>query len=312
MLHTLKKKSAATTAFARGVNPTAEFLQMKQKLVLVKRNLIFTDKQMVDADLMWRKQLAAQRSFSEDFCDGYVPMDGAMDDTQEVMFEFARAASERYDHFIRSTKQEDEAFTKMHEQVKKYVAEVSGVEKRYSELVEAKSEVARYQHKVDSIELRKNVNDLKKSRNLQKLDAERERYTELTVEILALQKATYAKAGICHKMALCAYWSAHSKHVDVLSTTMEKTAEWAKSIEGEMSGIDIAALDLIDTASELSKSDVSVSEGEASPTSQVPAPVDSSTGGEGVSEESPTAAGASFASAESSEAAGKAGVEAKK
>eukprot|EP00173_Palmaria_palmata_P005164 Plantae.Rhodophyta-Palmaria_palmata.ctg8571.p1 GENE.Plantae.Rhodophyta-Palmaria_palmata.ctg8571~~Plantae.Rhodophyta-Palmaria_palmata.ctg8571.p1 ORF type:complete len:315 (+),score=87.81 Plantae.Rhodophyta-Palmaria_palmata.ctg8571:141-1085(+) len=285
MLHVLKKKTAATTASSRGVCPTAEFTQMKQKLALVKRNLVYTDKKMIDADLMWRKQLAAQRSFSEDFCDGYAPIDGVVDDTQEIMIEFSRGANERYDHFIRASKKEDEAFTKMRKEVAKYVAEVNEVESRYSEIVEAKSEVARYQSKIDSIELRKNVNDPKKTRNLLKLDIEREFYKKLAVEIVDKQKAIYAKASVCHKMALCAYWAAHSKHVDVLSTTMEKTAAWAKNVEVEMVSIDIASLELIDTASEFSKSEASA--GEASPTSSVPSPT--YTGAEGGKNESPSA-----------------------
>lgn len=302
MLHVLKKKTAATTASSRGVCPTAEFTQMKQKLALVKRNLVYTDKKMMDADLMWRKQLAAQRSFSEDFCDGYVPLDGVVDDTQEVMIEFARGATERYDHFIRAAKKEDEAFTKMRREVAKYVAEVREVEGRYSEIVEAKSEVARYQSKVDWIELRKNVNDGKKTRNLVKLDIEREFYKELAAEIVERQKATYGKASVCHRMALCAYWAAHSKHVDVLSTTMEKTAEWAKDVEGEMASIDIGALDVIDTASEFSKSEAS--DGEASPTSSVPSPT--STGAEGGEKESPSANSLSSVAGGSSAAPAKA------
>jgi hypothetical protein len=249
MLHALKKKTAASTAAARGVNPTADFVQMKNKLSLVKRNLMHADKKMVDADLMWKQQLAAQRSFAEDFCDGFVADEGDHE-TFAVLAEFTRGANERYDHFVRSTTKEDETFARMHVQLRVYLNEIMDVEKRYAELVTAKSEVSRYQKKVDGIELRKKVNDLKKSRNLQKMDAERERYGELTAEIVAQQKATYAKAAVCHRMALCAYWSAHSKHIEVLSRSMERTASWAHGVEDEMLAIDVATLDLLESDGE--------------------------------------------------------------
>lgn len=219
---------------------------MKSKLALVKRNLAYADKKMTDADLMWKRQLAAQRSFGEDFCNGFVAHDGGDDETVAVLAEFARGANERYDHFVRATTKEDETFARMHVQLRAYLAEIAHVEKRYAELADATSEVSRYQSKVDAIELKKSTNDLKKSRNLQKMDAERERYAQLTAEIVAAQKGSYAKAATCHRMALCAYWSAHAKHVEVLSRSMERTAAWAEGVEDEMVAVDVAALDLLD------------------------------------------------------------------
>lgn len=256
MLHAIKKRTAASTAAARGVNPTAEFVQMKNKIALVKRNLAHADKKMVDADIMWKRQLASQRSFAENFRDGFVAEEGDTE-TYAVLEEFQRGATERYDHFVRSTTKEDETFAKMHVQLRAYLAEISEVEKRYGELVTAKSEVQRYQNKVDSIELKKKSNDLKKGRNLQKMDVERERYAELTGDIVAAQKEVYAKAGVVHRMALCSYWAAHSKHIEVLSKSMTGTAAWAEGIQEEMLAVDVTSLDLLDSAagSEVSAAD---------------------------------------------------------
>jgi hypothetical protein len=263
MLHSLKKKSAASTAGARNVHPTAEFAQLKSKLNLVKRNLQHADRKMIDADLLWKRQLAEQRSFAEDFCDGFVGSEG--DDTHERMLEFASGATDRYDHFVRSKTKEDETFAKMHVQLGVYLAEIEAVEKRYAELVEAKSEVSRYSSKVDAIELKKKLNDLRKARNLQKMDAARDRYAELTKEIVTQQKNTYAKAAVCHKLALCSYWSAHAKHIDVLSKSLEKTAGWAASVEPDMLAIDVATLDLLDTSSDVSKSETAAMSEPGSP-----------------------------------------------
>eukprot|EP00173_Palmaria_palmata_P001612 Plantae.Rhodophyta-Palmaria_palmata.ctg19175.p1 GENE.Plantae.Rhodophyta-Palmaria_palmata.ctg19175~~Plantae.Rhodophyta-Palmaria_palmata.ctg19175.p1 ORF type:complete len:243 (-),score=56.69 Plantae.Rhodophyta-Palmaria_palmata.ctg19175:353-1081(-) len=213
---------------------------------------------MVDADIMWKRQLASQRNFAESFRDGFVAEEGDTE-TYAVLEEFQRGATERYDHFVRSTTKEDETFAKMHVQLRAYLAEVTDVEKRYGELVTAKSEVTRYQSKVDSIELKKKTNDLKKSRNLQKMDAERERYGELTADIVASQKDVYAKAAIVHRMALCSYWAAHTKHIEVLSRSMTGTAAWAEGVEEEMLAIDVASLDMLDSAagSEVSAVDTS-------------------------------------------------------
>lgn len=267
MLHSLKKKSGSTSARARGVNPSAEFMQMKSKLSLTKRNLQLANQKMIDADRMWKQQLSAQRSFAEDFSEGFVGQDG--DDTLEVLAEFNRGAQERYDHFVRSTAKEDETFAKMHEQLRVYIAEIEAVEARYPELVEAKSEVSRYQKKVDTIEMKKKTDDLKKERNLQKMDAEREKYSSLTSEIVAMQKATLAKSATAHNMAICSYWTAHEKHLAVLKSSMEKTQTWAAGVEDEMAAVDVATLDVLDNVSEVSQSESSLTA--SVPTSPVPA-----------------------------------------
>lgn len=130
--------------------------------------------------------------------------------------------------------------------------------------------MSRYQKKVDSIEMKKKKDDLKKTRNLQKMDAEREKYSDLTTEVLAMQKATYAKAAIAHNLAICSYWTAHEKHLDVLKTSMEKTQAWASSVEDEMVAVDVGTLDLLDSVSEVSQSESSL------PTSVPTSPVQSS------------------------------------
>jgi hypothetical protein len=117
----------------------------------------------------------------------------------------------------------------------------------YPALTEARAEVSRYQKKVDGIFVNKEMkgkphSDVKKTRNLEKLDAERERLEELTQAVVIAQKRTYAKAPLVHKLALCAYWVAYRTHLEIMTKSMEKTEAFASANEDEMFQLEVAKI----------------------------------------------------------------------
>lgn len=243
MLHTFKKKVAKATAPTRGVTPGSEFLDYQQRLATVKKNLMYTDTAMDNAVKNWTEQMIEQRSFSERFSEGY-PISG--DDTDRVAKEFAEGSQNLYDHFVRTTSPESASYYKMHMELKSYIKEIGAIEAMYSPLVEAKSESDRYQNKVDTLERAKKTNDLKKSRNLAKMDSEKQKLAQLTAEVVSSQKKTYAKAPIVYKAALCAYWSANETHIRIMMKSMEKTAEFARETEIELAGLDVSQLVIVE------------------------------------------------------------------
>lgn len=105
----------------------------------------------------------------------------------------------------------------------------------------AKSEADRYQSKLDSMERsRKPTDPAKKSRNLQKMDTERDAYKKLLAATITAQKETYAKHPIVFKAALTAYWLSHERHVTLLVQSLEHTQTFAKQAEREMLELNIS------------------------------------------------------------------------
>lgn len=243
MLHSFKKRVAKTSAPLRGVNPGGEFLDYKNRLSTIKKNLQYIDMKMDDALRNWVVLMIEQRSFSERLVNGY-PISG--DDTDAQNKAFCEGARNTYDHFMRNSSPESTTYRKMHLQLKAYIKEISQVESLYGPLLESKSESERYQAKVDAIDRSKRNNDLKKARNLQKMDQEKLRLSEMTTNVLLAQKATYSKAPIVYKAALCAYWTAHETHTHVISRNMEKTSQFARSAEEDLLNLDISQVSIID------------------------------------------------------------------
>lgn len=239
MLHNFKKIFAKTTAPSRGINPGAEYLDYKDRLATIKKNLIYINKTMDDALRNWGVLMIEQRSFSQRFSEGY-PISG--DETDEHAKDFYAGSQTVYDHFLRNTSPETASYHRMHAQLKLFIKEISEVESLYGPLVEAKSESERYQAKVDSIDRSKRNNELKKARNLQKMDQEKLRLVEMTNQVVNAQKVTYAKAPVVYKAALCAYWSAHEKHTQVLMESMEKTSAFVRDSEVELAALDVSQL----------------------------------------------------------------------
>lgn len=239
MLHSFKKKVAKATAPTRGINPGGEFLDYRNRLATLKKSLQYIDGRMDQALKTWATQMIEQRTFSERFSASY-PISG--DETDKIAKEFSEGSQAVYDYFIRNTSPDNAKYHKMHAQVRAYIKEISDVEALYPKLLQAKSEAERYQSKVDSIERSSKTDDLKKTRNLQKLDFEKQKLEQTTTEVLTAQKQTYAKAPIIYKTALCAYWSAHERHTLVMMKSMEKTSQFAKDTELQLENIDISQL----------------------------------------------------------------------
>lgn len=81
------------------------------------------------------------------------------------------------------------------------------------------------------------------TRNLQKMDREKENYKELLVGVVAAQKRTYAKHPVVFKAALVSYWLSHSKHVKMLLQSLEHTQAFAEKYAEEMLKLDISKLE---------------------------------------------------------------------
>lgn len=242
MLHSFKKGMAKQTAPVRGINPGGEFLDYKKRLVNVKKNLQYIDRRMEDAMKYWNVHVVQQRNLSERFSNGY-PISG--DETDLIAKEFQRGSTAVYDYFLRSVESGEEPYKNMHAQVKAYIKEIVDVEKQYRELIYIKSEAERYQAKVDNLDRRGKRNDLKRTRNLHKMDQEKEKLASKAKIVLAAQKEAYAKAPTIYKAALCSYWSAHERHTEVMMENMVETSIFARNAEEELGNLDISQMFLV-------------------------------------------------------------------
>jgi hypothetical protein len=239
MMHKVKKSFHKATAPREDVVPSAAFLEYQQKLDAVKRNITMLDVTMTETNNAMTRQMIEQRSFSEKFADGY-PM--TLDETHAVAVEFKQGIGEVYDYFVRHTSPEVASYHRMQGQVKAYLKEIAEVEDMYPALSEARSETSRYQKKVDDIHMSNKRNDVKKTRNIHKLDVQREKLEQQTNVVLAAQKRTFAKAPMVHKLGLCAFWVAYRTHMQVMARSLEKTETFTVAHEEEMRNLDVASL----------------------------------------------------------------------
>lgn len=187
MLHSLKKRVAKAT---HKVEMQAEVDQYKGLLERVKKNLMTASKNMDDSNRLWMQHMMMNRSFSTSFVEGYVPQTqgDSVDETQVVAQEFERGSNDRYDRYVRETSPERTKYHRIHTSIRQYIKEIDEVEALYPDLVSAKSESDRYQSKMDSLEKSKKAADDRKTRNLAKQDANREKYNAMARHVLEVQK----------------------------------------------------------------------------------------------------------------------------
>lgn len=237
MLHAVKRKVARVQQPLKSA-PNAEFADLKQRLSSIKCSLKYTSAKLSAANRHWVILMQDQRQFSERFHESYPT---TTDDTYHVAKQFAEGSQLLYDRFTRETEDDVTAYNDIHKQVILFIKEIETVEAMYPKLADAKSESVRYQAKLDSMERSKRqADEVKKARNLQKMDSERDLYKKLLAETVKAQKETYLKHPIVFKAALTSYWLSHEKHVTLLVQSLEKTQEFAKNAEQEMRELDIA------------------------------------------------------------------------
>lgn len=206
MLHSLKKKVAKAT---HKVEMQAEVDQYKALLEQVKKNLTTASKNMDQSNKLWMQHMMTNRSFSSSFAEGYVPQTqgDTIDETQLIAQEFERGSNERYDRYVRETSPERAQYHRIHASIRTYLKEIEEVEALYPGLVSAKSESDRYQSKMDSLEKSKKAADEKKTRNLAKQDANREKYHAMARHVLEVQKGTVSPYVHVTLSADFPYWS---------------------------------------------------------------------------------------------------------
>lgn len=273
MLHTLKKNFARFKQPLLSNNvPNGEFSDLRQRLSSIKVSLKYTLSMLNSANRIWVLQIQQQRQFSEKFHEAYPCTE---DDTYTVAKYFADESQALYQAFLQenstsssssnntphrnshpSSSNDDEnnpmiVYTHILSEIRRYVAEIEGVESMYNSLLEVRSEKHRYQAKVDTIQQsspttvrsnRRPVEETKRQRNIQKLGAVSEEYNKRLEETVARQKKVYMKYPVVFKAALTAYWLSHQKHVTALIHSLEKTQKFATTYEEQMRKLDVASL----------------------------------------------------------------------
>lgn len=237
MFHAVKRKVALAQQPIKSA-PNAEFADLKQRLQSIKQSLKYASSMLDNANRNWILQMQQQRNFSDRFYESYPTPN---DELYLVSQQFAFASQQLYNKFTRETSEEVVAYQSIHKQVSLYIREIEQVESMYAKLTAAKSEAIRYQSKLDSMERsRRQTDETKKARNLQKMDNEKEVYRKLLASTIAAQKKTYAKHPIVYKAALTSYWLSHEKHVKLLVKSLEATQKFAEEAQEEMKDLDIA------------------------------------------------------------------------
>jgi hypothetical protein len=218
-MHRVKGGFHKVKAPKADIRPSAVFLDYQQKVDATKRIITLLDRAMTETNNALTRQVIEQRSFSEKFADGY-PI--AHDETHATAVDFKNGINEVYDYYVRQTSPEVASYHRMQNQVKAYLKEITEVEGMYAALTEVRAETSRYQNKVDALHASKKQNCVKKTWNIHKLDAQREKLDwQSTAEIVA-QKRAFAKAPIVHKLALCAYWIAYRTHMRVMKNIWKR------------------------------------------------------------------------------------------
>jgi hypothetical protein len=233
MLHVLKKKVKLHTS---RVDPGAEFQDFKLRLDVVKKNLSRAEQQIENSHKNSLQYVLDQRVFCTSFMDGYPTSE---DDTYAKAREFAEDAMERYEVFVRQVNADDAPFRKSQRELQVYIKEIEAVESHYPNLLQARSEFDRYQAKVDAMDKSSKTDDVKRARNRQKRDAEREKLDELTDSVIEMQKRTYAKSVMMHRVALVSFWAANAKHLEIMNSAVEKSLPYVRDNEEDVQNVDV-------------------------------------------------------------------------
>lgn len=260
MLHGLKKRvSLAQGAATGGVPLPPEVQSLKLKLALVKRQVneasTRADKANAEVKVAVSERMAFAKSFASAFPKGPDSPTAASADVfdadedseaRHMAAAFAKQAETVYNEHCRSGSPDAKwaQYKQMNVQLKSYVGAISRLEVKYPKLVEAKSEATRYNSKYDSLLVKGKADDLKMTRNLQKTDQVRDHYQSLLKEVLAEQRVLYAKAPVAMRMALVVYWGTTQRTGQLMHSTLDETAMWARENEDELLAVDVAALDM--------------------------------------------------------------------
>lgn len=259
MLHGLKKRvTLAQSAATGGVPIPPEVQSLKLKLAQVKRQLVETttraDKANAAIKVAVNEQASFAKAFAGNFPTGPDSPPGPDDvydadedsEARQMAQAFAKQSEGVYNEHCRSGSPDAKwaQYKQMNTQLKSYTAAITRLEAKYPKLVQAKSEASRYNSKYDSLMVKGKADDLKMTRNLQKTDQFRDRYQALLKEVLEEQRALYAKAPVAMRMALIVYWGTNDRSAQLMHSTLDETALWARENEEELAAVDVAALDL--------------------------------------------------------------------
>lgn len=240
MLHAVKRSLARLHEPLTPTAPNGEFADYSQRLSAIKQALKYTSSMFTSANRTWVIQIQEQRQFSERFHEAYPT---TTDDVFIIAQQFAQGSQALYDKFTREITVDGNTYDRIHRQVLLYIKEIEELEASYPKLITAKSETNRYQGKLDAMERSRRPTDAaKKTRNLQKMDQQRDAYKRLLSTTVERQKLVYAKHAIVFKAALTAYWLSHEKHVTALVDSLKDTQRFAKAHEAQLEQLDILTL----------------------------------------------------------------------
>eukprot|EP00184_Porphyridium_aerugineum_P004653 CAMPEP_0184697556 /NCGR_PEP_ID=MMETSP0313-20130426/4487_1 /TAXON_ID=2792 /ORGANISM="Porphyridium aerugineum, Strain SAG 1380-2" /LENGTH=242 /DNA_ID=CAMNT_0027156369 /DNA_START=290 /DNA_END=1018 /DNA_ORIENTATION=+ len=235
IMHTLKK---TTFKIAHGKEPeNSEFIDYKQRISNMVKALTESSQQLEKAEKQWRQIYADQKKHAENFANLYPD-----DDDIRTVAKSAVEVMKKIDDATSPAKTEAMSHTKIHRQVKTFLAEYKTLESEYSKLTDAKTEYEMYKKKVDDLEKAKKQDEEKILRNASKFEEVKTTYENQLEAVISRQKAFYGKRKEVFRASFVSFWLAQQTYESLIGAECATVLQYAKQHEKAMLELDVGSL----------------------------------------------------------------------
>lgn len=201
-VHNVKKRvSQATSRKKVAKDIGEEFLELKAQLATVHKTLVSYTKGVDDSNAAWGSLLKTQREFAAMMTASY-PRDDTVRATAQ---QFASNLTALQSTFALGAGA-DAPHRALHAIVDKYVHELTDTQKLYIIVERGYAEYLRYAGKAERLATRKNRNEEKLQRNLEKRDRSRVEYQAKLDAAVVTMRGVLRKHPAVFQVAVASYW----------------------------------------------------------------------------------------------------------
>lgn len=235
MMHKIKK--AATNA--KGVE-NAEFVDYKNRLEMLAAYLRESSGALKESEKTWQEVCNTQKTFADKFSLRYPDKDSIRDFAKQS----SQSSQKLVKNFVLKSESKAASHWKVDVIVQDYLKEITDIQSEYRQIDDFGKEVAMYNKKVEDLQnsKKKNKDEEKISRNIEKLNDSREKYEQYLDTVVDKMKHIYNKRNIALKATFVAYWSSQLRAFNMIDNSLDPIREFVENSVEDLVAIKIRAM----------------------------------------------------------------------
>lgn len=235
MMHKIKK--AATNS---KTVENAEFVDYKNRLDMISTYLRESSGALKESEKTWQEVCNTEKVFADKFALRYPDKDSIRDFAKQS----SQSSQKLVKNFVLKSESKSASHWKIDVIVQDYIKEINDIQNEYRSVDDLAKEVAMYSKKVEDLQnsKKKNKDEEKLSRNIEKLNDSREKYEQGLDTIVDKMKHIYDKRNIALKATFVAYWSSQLRAFNMIDNSLDPIREFVENSVEDLVAIKIRSM----------------------------------------------------------------------